>query len=91
MSERDELVRMGEKLVEKFSEKLDQREGGDLWRKDVVLACEILLDYLRAKPVEIDKVLLLAHVFQKKHELNKPPVVSYWCRKITECLLQEQS
>lgn len=90
MAEADKLIFMGEKIASNFQDKIKQ--GGELsaWRQECALSCEILLDYLRASPTDIEKILLLANTFQEKYTSSKPPVIPHWCRKISESLSPNQ-
>ena len=86
MSEKDELISMGEKIISNFRKKLSQGGGLATWRKECALSCEILLDYLKDSPTDTEKALLLASIFQDKYINNKPPEIPHWCRKVTEHL-----
>ncbi|GAA6167984.1 hypothetical protein [Sessilibacter corallicola] len=90
MTEREKLISMGEKIISNFQEKLNQ--GGELvtWRKEALLSCEILLSYLKASPIDVEKTIFLANVFRERYEISKPPVIPHWCRIISEYLLSHQ-
>lgn len=90
MSEENELVTMGEKIISDFQQKLNQGKELAAWRQECILSCEILLYYLKSNPQETEKALLLAGIFRERYEASKPPVIPYWCRRVSEYLSSNQ-
>ena len=90
MTEKEELISMGEKIIFNFQNKLNQ--GGELapWRKECILSCEILLTYLKSTPDCSEKALFLADIFRERYEASKPAVIPHWCIKVSEYLASHQ-
>ena len=84
MSNTEELISLGEKIATHFRERVAQEGELDAWRKEAIIACEILLEYLHKTPLEREKLLLLANIIGEKYAESKPPVIPHWCRKISE-------
>lgn len=84
MSDKLDLISMGEKICGFYQEKAKQ--GGDLadWRRECSLSCEIMLDYLRAESEEREKILFIASLFRERYESSKPPAIPAWCRDIID-------
>lgn len=91
MPNKNDLILMGNNLVSGFQDK--ESQGGELaqWNRECALSCDILLDYLKTRSSETDKILFISNLLKDRYISAKPPVISHWCNKISENLLITES
>lgn len=84
---KEEIISMGTTLINKYDEYISEGVGGvemKEWYMSCQNSCRELLHELENESLNDYRIRELTRVMQEEYGYAKPPVISYWCRRVNE-------
>ena len=84
---KEEIISMGTMLIDKYNEYISEGVGGIEVREWYICcqsSCRELLQELENDKLNSSRIRDLTTIMQEEYGSAKPPVISYWCRRVNE-------